>query len=65
MAEKMVCAVLLGAVALTGCTTGPKPDSTHAVSQADSMWLSRTTHLGDNSKVIALTAAAGFGSMGA
>ncbi|MEO6881270.1 MAG: DUF4825 domain-containing protein [Mycobacteriaceae bacterium] len=32
--------------------------------QADSMWQSRTAHLGENSKVIALTADAGFGSMG-
>ncbi|MDQ2757857.1 MAG: DUF4825 domain-containing protein [Actinomycetota bacterium] len=34
------------------------------MSQADSLWQSRTAHLGDNSKVIALTADAGFGSMG-
>ncbi|OFE15187.1 hypothetical protein BA895_22805 [Humibacillus sp. DSM 29435] len=60
----MVCAMLLGVVALTGCTTGPEPAPSSAVSQADSMWQSRTAHLGENSKVIALTADAGFGAMG-
>ena len=48
MAGKMVCAVLLGAVAMTGCSTG----SSQSVSQADSMWQNRTAHLGDNSKVL-------------
>ncbi len=56
--------MLLGSVALTGCTTSGEPAPTDAVSQADSLWQGRTAHLGDNSKVIALTADAGFGSMG-
>lgn len=64
MVPKMVCAMLLGVVALTGCTTGPEPAPANAVSQAHSMWQSRTAYLGENSKVIALTADAGFGSMG-
>ena len=54
----------LGAVALTGCTTGGEPAPTDAASQADSLWQGRTAHLGDNSKVVALIADAGFGSMG-
>lgn len=62
--RKMVCAMLLGAAAVAGCTTGSGPASTSAVSQADSLWQSRTAHLGENSKVVALTANAGFGSMG-
>lgn len=62
--QKMVCVLLLGAAVLAGCTTGSGPASTAAVSQADSLWQSRTAHLGENSKVVALTANAGFGSMG-
>ncbi len=66
MLRRMVCATLLAAVALTGCSTGHESAvaPTDAVTRAHSLWLDRTAHVGDNSKVIALTADAGFGSMG-
>ena len=60
----LVAAMLLAAMALTGCTTSREPARTGAVSQADGLWQHRTAHLGDNSRVIALTDDAGFGSMG-
>jgi hypothetical protein len=66
MLRRALCATMLGAVALTGCTTGrePVPAPADAVSRAHSLWQDRTLHVGNNSKVVALTADAGFGSMG-
>ena len=66
MVRRLTCAMMLGALALTGCTTGPEPGAapTDAASRAHKLWQGRTAHVGDNSKVVALTADAGFGSMG-
>ncbi|MEP7333483.1 MAG: DUF4825 domain-containing protein [Terracoccus sp.] len=65
MVRKLVCALVVGAVALAGCSTGHEPAPTDAASQADGLWQSRTAHLGESSKVVTLIADAGFGSMGA
>lgn len=66
MLRRSVSAMMLGAVALTGCTTGREsaavpPDP---VSLAHSLWQDRTAYVGDSNKVIALTTEADFGSMG-
>ncbi|GAA2472951.1 hypothetical protein GCM10009858_07780 [Terrabacter carboxydivorans] len=64
-------ALLLGAVALTGCTTSPPegggtdPSATIGVdARAQALWAHRTAYVGDNSKVIALVGDAGFGPAG-
>ncbi len=61
-----MCAVLLAAVALTACTAGREPvtDPTDAAGRAHRLWQDRTSHVGENSKVVALAADAGFGSIG-
>lgn len=67
MLRRSVFAMLLGAVALTGCTSAAEPGaaSMDAASQARTLWQDRTEYVGDNSKVIALAEDAGFGAMGA
>lgn len=64
--RRSVCAMMLGALALTGCTAGAEPASHQpdASSQAHALWQNRTAYVGDNSKVAALTTEAGFGAMG-
>ena len=58
--------MMLGNVALTGCNAGYEPAAapTDAASRAHTLWQDRTAHVGDNSNIVALTADAGFGSMG-
>lgn len=59
-------ALMLGALALTGCAASPAatPPQANAASRAHTLWQNRTAYVGDNSKVAALTADAGFGAMG-
>lgn len=64
-------ALVLGAVALVGCTA-PDPDASNAGpsatagadARAQALWAHRTAYVGDNSKVIALVGDAGFGPAG-
>ncbi|MGO4597067.1 DUF4825 domain-containing protein [Terrabacter sp. 2RAF25] len=65
MFRRALAAVLLGGVALAGCTaSGTSPDGTVTPSRADELWKQRTDFVGDNSRVIWLTRAAGFGPDG-
>lgn len=64
-------ALVLGAVALAGCTTadpdapGAGPSAAvGADARAQALWAHRTAYVGDNSQVIALVGDAGFGSAG-
>jgi hypothetical protein len=65
MLRRTIAAVLLGGIALAGCTS-PDPSSpgTAAPGRAEQLWKQRTDFVGDNSKVIWLTRAAGFGPDG-
>lgn len=62
--RRLVSAMMLGVVALTGCTAARESAAPSSASQAHRLWQDRTAHVGDNSKVVALTGDAGFGSMG-
>lgn len=65
MLRRTLAAVLLGGIALAGCTaSGTSPDGTGTPSRADELWKQRTDFVGDNSRVIWLTRAAGFGPDG-
>ncbi|TQM64845.1 DUF4825 domain-containing protein [Humibacillus xanthopallidus] len=66
MHRRSVCTMMLGALALTGCTSGSTPTvpEMDAPSRAHALWQNRTPYVGDNSEVAALTANAGFGGMG-
>lgn len=59
----------LGASALTGCTGSDDPSTTASATggpeaRTEALWAGRTAYVGDNSKVIALVDAAGFGPRG-
>lgn len=65
MLRRTLAAVLLGGIALAGCTSpGTSPGGTGTPSRADELWKQRTDFVGDNSRVIWLTRAAGFGPDG-
>ena len=63
--------VALGVLVLTGCTGSATGDPSTAASatagpeaRTEALWAGRTAYVGDNSKVIALVDAAGFGPRG-
>lgn len=71
MVRTALACVVIGAVALAGCTASrpddQPPGSSVAVAPADrtaALWAHRTAYVGDNSKVIALVGDAGFGAAG-
>jgi hypothetical protein len=70
MARRLTTTVLLGglitATTLAGCTaySASFPERTVTPSRADELWRQRTEFVGDNSSVIWLTRAAGFGPTG-
>jgi len=67
MVRRLITTLLLGGIALTGCTAGSGtqgPDGAVTPSRADTLWRERTEHVGDNSSVIWLTREAGFGPTG-
>lgn len=66
MLRRSVCVMMLGALALSGCTAGSTPTAPEmdAPSRAHALWQNRTAYVGDDSKVAALTADAGFGAAG-
>lgn len=63
MRARAIAAALLGAIALAGCST-PAAGSAAAPDRAETLWKQRTDFVGDNSRVIWLTRAAGFGPDG-
>jgi hypothetical protein len=65
MFRRSIAAVLLGGIALAGCTSSDASSSGAAApDRADQLWKQRTDFVGDNSRVIWLTRAAGFGPDG-
>lgn len=65
MLRRLAGTIILGAVALAGCTAAPEAAGpTGPASRAHVLWRDRAAYVGDNSKVVALAADAGFGSMG-
>ncbi len=65
MLRRSIAAALLGGIALAGCSA-PEASSSGAAApgRADQLWEQRTDFVGDNSRVIWLTRAAGFGPDG-
>ncbi|HET7802476.1 MAG TPA: DUF4825 domain-containing protein [Humibacillus xanthopallidus] len=65
MVRRLVCVMMLGTLALAGCTSaGSTVQEQDAATRAHALWENRTAYVGDNSKVAALTTEAGFGAMG-
>ncbi|WP_169925311.1 DUF4825 domain-containing protein [Sanguibacter antarcticus] len=54
--------VLAVAIALGGCA--PSSEQSEPLTRTESLWAARTEFVGDNSRMIALTHEAGFGTVG-